>query len=296
MPAMSESEERGHGPALQRALPRALPAALQDSPRGGEGEGPDGSPARGDAGSFSRAEATYAALSGLFMVTLVLTNVIAAKLFQVPVPAFAEGLAGGPALTLTAGLVTYPITFLLTDTVAEIWGQRRAAFMVWAGFAMSFVMMGVLQIAVALEPADIWRLSEESFPTPAASQVAYHATFSAPSILVLASMSAYLVAQLIDVRLYHFWWRVTGGKHLWLRNNGSTWISQLVDTIIVNTLFLGLGLGYGWSEVGAIIVASYLAKILIAALDTPLIYASRNALEKWLGIPHDPTRASAPLE
>lgn len=285
---MSEREEYGGGPGLQAAQPQVS--------SGGEAGGEAGGHAGAHAGAFSRAEATYAVLSGLFMVTLVLTNVIAAKLFQVPVPAFAEGLAGGSALTLTAGLVTYPITFLLTDTVAEIWGQRRAAFMVWAGFAMSFVMMGVLQIAVALEPSEIWRLSEDAFPTPAASQVAYQATFSAPSILVLASMSAYLVAQLIDVRLYHFWWRVTGGKHLWLRNNGSTWISQMVDTIIVNSLFLGLGLGYGWSQVGAIIVASYLAKILIAALDTPLIYASRAGLEKWLGIPHDPVRASAPLE
>ncbi len=254
------------------------------------------SPQGSRVGSFSRAEATYAVLSGLFMVTLVLTNVIAIKLFQVPVPGFAEGLAGGPALTLTAGLVTYPITFLLTDTVAEIWGQRRAAFMVWAGFGMSLVMMAVLQIAVALKPSGIWELGAFGFGTPAEAQAAYEATFSAPGKLVLASMTAYLVAQLIDVKLYHFWWRVTGGRHLWLRNNGSTWISQLVDTIIVNSIFLRWGLGLDWDNIVAIIIASYLAKILIAAIDTPLIYASRAGLEKWLGIPHDPARASAPLE
>jgi len=272
MPAMSEREEQDLSPVTE------------------------GAPGGAQTPSFSRAEATYAALSGLFMVTLVLTNVIAIKLFQVPVPGFAEGLAGGPALTLTAGLVTYPITFLLTDTVAEIWGQRRAAFMVWAGFGMSLVMMGVLQIAVALEPSAIWDLSAFGFETPVAAQAAYEATFSAPGKLVLASMTAYLAAQLIDVRLYHFWWRVTGGKHLWLRNNGSTWISQLVDTIIVNSIFLRWGLGLEWGPIGAIIVASYLAKILIAAFDTPLIYLSRRWLEKWLGIPHDPSRASAPLE
>ncbi|MEC8493637.1 MAG: queuosine precursor transporter [Planctomycetota bacterium] len=248
----------------------------------------------GVTGSFPRSEATYAALAGLFMVTLVLTNVIASKLFEVSVPEALQGVTGGATLTLTAGLVTYPITFLLTDTVAEIWGQRRATFMVYTGFFMSFVMMAVLWIAVALPPSAAW--TYPSFSSTEASQVAYEATFSAPGVLVMASMTAYLVAQLIDVRLYHFWWRLTGGKHLWLRNNGSTWISQLVDTIIVNSIFLRFGLDLEWGVIGSIIVASYFAKLLIAALDTPLIYASRAALERWLGIPHDPARRSAPLE
>ena len=145
--------------------------------------------------------------------------------------------------------MTYPITFLLTDTVAEIWGQRRAAFMVYAGFFMSFVMMAVLWIAVALPPAAAW--TYPAYATTQESQLAYEATFSAPGVLVLASMTAYLVAQLIDVRLYHFWWRVTGGKHLWLRNNGSTWISQLVDTIIVNSIFLRFGLDLEWKVIGS---------------------------------------------
>lgn len=245
-------------------------------------------------GSFPRSEATYAALAGLFMVTLVLTNVVASKLFEAPAPGFVQGLLGKSHVTLTAGLVTYPVTFLLTDTVAEIWGQRRAAFMVYAGFAMSFVMMAVLWAVVELPPDRAWTLP--GVADTATSQDAYAATFAAPGVLVMASMTAYLVAQLIDVRLYHFWWRVTGGRHLWLRNNGSTWISQLVDTIIVNSIFLRYGLELPWDVIGPIIVASYLAKLVIAALDTPFIYVSRALLERWLGIPHDPARASAPLE
>lgn len=246
---------------------------------------------------FPRSERLYALLSGMFMVTLVLTNVVAAKLFAVPLPGFAADLLGRDVLTLTAGLVTYPVTFLLTDTVAEIWGQKRAAFMVWAGFGMSFLMMAVLRIAVALEPSPIWQLVVEdvaNFPTPAEAQSAYAATFFAPGILVLASMTAYLVAQLVDVRLYHFWWRVTGGKHLWLRNNGSTWISQLLDTVIVNSIFLPF-LGVPWAEITVIIAASYVAKLIIAAIDTPFIYLSRAVLERLLGIPHDPNRKEAPL-
>ena len=267
---------------------------MSAGPEIGQQSAPAQAPFESTTGSFSRSEATYAALAGLFVVTLVLTNVIASKLFDVPVPEALQGVTGGATLTLTAGLVTYPITFLLTDTVAEIWGQRRAAFMVYAGFFMSFVMMAVLWIAVALPPSAAW--TYPAYATTEASQVAYEATFSAPGVLVMASMTAYLVAQLIDVRLYHFWWRVTGGKHLWLRNNGSTWISQLVDTVIVNSIFLRFGLDLEWGVIGSIIVASYFAKLLIAALDTPLIYVSRAGLERWLGIPHDPARRSAPLE
>lgn len=246
---------------------------------------------------FPRTEQAYAVLAGAFMVTLVLTNVVAAKLFAVPLPGFAQGWLGREDLTLTAGLVTYPVTFLLTDTVAEIWGQRRAAFMVWAGFGMSLLMVVILQIVVALPPSPGWKLVIDGvadFPTPGEAQSAYAATFFAPGILVVASMSAYLVAQLIDVRLYHWWWRITGGRHLWLRNNGSTWISQLFDTVIVNSIFLPF-LEVPWPEIWLIIAASYVAKLMIAALDTPLIYASRAGLERLLGIPHDPSRAEAPL-
>ena len=91
-------------------------------------------------------------------------------------------------------------------------------------------------------------------------------------MLIFGSMTAYLVAQLLDVRLFHFWKRVTRGKHLWLRNNASTMTSQMADTIIVNSIFLGLGLGLPWDVVAKIIVASYIAKLLIALADTPLIY------------------------
>jgi hypothetical protein len=126
-------------------------------------------------------------------------------------------------------------------------------------------------------------------------QRAFSATFANPAILLFASMLAYLVAQLMDVRLYHFWWKVTGGRHMWIRNNGSTMISQLVDTAIVNGIFLHYGLGLGRADVISIIVAVYLCKVALAIVDTPLIYAGRWVVERVLGLEHDPTRDSAPL-
>ena len=115
-------------------------------------------------------------------------------------------------------------------------------------------------------------------------QRAFESVFTLPGVLIFGSMTAYLVAQLMDVSLFHFWKRLTRGRHLWLRNNASTMVSQLVDTIIVNSIFLGFGLGLPWDLIGRIIVAAYLFKVLIALLDTPFIYLG-VALVRRLGGP-----------
>lgn len=250
----------------------------------------------GAKGSRERAEATYAVFVGLFMVTLVLTNAIGTKLFVVHFGAVGRALGLGSDVTLTSGIITYPVTFLLTDVVAEIWGRRRATLMVYAGFAASLLMLAVVKLAVTLPPAEIWTQPAFGLRDAGAMQNAFHASFAAPGMLIFASMTAYLTAQLLDVRLYHFWWRVTGGRHMWLRNNGSTWLSQLADTIIVNSIFLRGFFGFEWGVIAAIIWANYLVKLVLAAIDTPFLYASRVALERWLGLEHDPTRGHAPLE
>ncbi len=246
--------------------------------------------------SFPRSEAVYALLASIFVSVLVLTNIIGTKLFVLFPDGGPEWLLGGSPWTLTSGIVTYPITFLLTDVVSELWGKKRADFMVLAGFGMSLLMLGVLQFAIQLPPSPNWVLADFGLADSAAVQNAFHATFSSPSILLLASMTAYLVAQLFDVRLYHFWWRLTQGRHMWLRNNGSTLISQLVDTIIVNTIFLRWGpLGLEWGTIGEVIVAVYLCKAVLALVDTPLIYLVCGALSRFLGVDPSSTRTSAPL-
>ncbi|MEZ6020478.1 MAG: queuosine precursor transporter [Planctomycetota bacterium] len=231
----------------------------------------------------------------LFCVVLVLTNIIGTKLFVL----FAEGgprfLFEGAPWTLTSGIITYPITFLLTDLVSEIWGRRRADYMVWMGFAMSILMLALLQMAIHLPPAPSWTAPDMGFETAEGMQTAFHATFKNPAILLFASMLAYLVAQLFDVRLYHFWWKLTGGKHMWLRNNGSTMISQLVDTAIVNGIFLHFGLHMEPAVIWQVIVAVYLCKLLLAPIDTPLIYLLVAWTEKFLGIDPNRDRSKAPL-
>ncbi len=239
-----------------------------------------------------RRDGSYAALTALFCVVLVLTNIVGVKLFEVFPDGRPAWMPGSGPLALTTGILTYPLTFLATDLTAEVWGRRKAEIMVWFGFGMSVLMLGIVHIAKELPPASIW--SSETLG-PKELQSAFEVTFQYPATLLFASMSAYLIAQLFDVRLYHFWWRVTKGRHMWIRNNGSTAISQLVDTIVVNSIFLPLAFDMPWSAVMEVIVAVYACKLLLAALDTPLIYLGRGMLRKFLKLESDRAPSGAPL-
>lgn len=232
--------------------------------------------------AHERREACFSVMMAAFVVVLVLTNIIGVKLFLAFPEAIPEGFFG-EAITLTTGLITYPLTFLLTDVVCEVYGRKRANLMVVTGFVMSLVSLVFIQIALVLPGSPVWPSGNPNYDSIATMQQAFDSVFTLPGVLIFGSMSAYLVAQLMDVRLFHFWKRLTQGRHLWLRNNASTMISQLVDTIIVNSIFLGFGLGLPWGIVGEIIVANYVFKVLIAALDTPLIYLGVAVVRRVIG-------------
>ena len=228
-----------------------------------------------------KAESAFSVLMAGFVMVLVLTNIIGVKLFLAFPELLPNGLFGEP-VTLTTGILTYPITFLFTDIVCEVFGRKRANLMVYTGFVMSLFSLILVQVALVVPGSTVWPAGNPNYETVEAMQTAFDSVFTLPGILIFASMSAYLVAQLMDVRLFHFWKRVTHGRHLWLRNNGSTMVSQLADTVIVNSIFLGFGLGLPWDIVGKIIVAVYLFKIGMAALDTPLIYLGVALLRSYI--------------
>lgn len=264
--------------------------------------------------NYTRYERIYLVLAATFVTVLLLTNIIGIKLFQAPFK---------PEFALTTGIITYPLTFLVTDVVSEIYGKKRANFMVVLGFFLSILMLAIIQIALHVAPHAYWapgdggffaNLSGESAATVAAGESAYelmkvqgtesggvrepvapvdayqHAfksVFALNGILLFGSMLAYLVAQLIDVRLYHFWKRLTKGRHLWLRNNGSTWVSQLVDTAIVNSILFYLGFKMDFWIGVQIMATIYVYKMILAAIDTPLIYLGVYLCKRALGYKWD---------
>ena len=225
-----------------------------------------------------REETVYVILVSAFSVVLVLTNVVGVKLFTFDY----FGLLDNP-ITLTSGIVTYPLTFLFTDVVSELYGKKRADFMVVLGFFLSLLMLGIVALVTGLPGSEVWVNRDLGFTTVTGMQRAFETVFTLPGVLVAASMTAYLTAQLLDNRLFHFWRRLTKGKYLWLRNNGSTIISQFIDTIIVNSIFLGWGMGLSAEVVWSVILANYVCKIFLAALDTPLIYLTVHFLRRHLG-------------
>ena len=224
-------------------------------------------------------EQTYLILTTLFSVVLVLTNIIGVKLFQGPFNPTAHAL--------TTGIITYPITFLLTDVVSEIWGLKKANAMVLIGFLMSFVMLIFVQIAMYLPAHPYWVAPDNpfGFETVNEYQNAFNSVFSVNGKLLFGSMLAYMVAQLLDVRLYHMWRRITKGKYLWIRNNGSTSISQLVDTFIVNSILFYWGFGWEFWQGISVMLTIYFYKLILAVIDTPLIYLSVAMIKKKFGLP-----------
>ncbi|MCO4745288.1 MAG: queuosine precursor transporter [Proteobacteria bacterium] len=232
-----------------------------------------------DAQKYPTYERIYLVLASVFVVTLVLTNVIGIKLFRAPF---------NPEFALTTGIITYPITFLVTDVVSEVYGKARANFMVVLGFFMSVLMLVIVQIALAVPPHPYWVPSDGAFYADVDGyQTAFQSVFALNGILLFGSMLAYLVAQLVDVYLFHFWKKVTNGKHLWLRNNGSTSISQLVDTGIVNSILFFIGFGMDFATGFKIMATIYVYKLCLAVLDTPLIYLGVWLVKRALGLRWD---------
>jgi len=224
-------------------------------------------------------ESTYSLLVAIFAAILVLTNIIGVKIFTFAPDMFSNGLFGNP-ITLTTGIITYPLTFLITDIVSEIYGEKKATRMVFLGFIVSIISLFFIQLAVFLPGSNVWINSDLGYNTVQEMQNAYESVFTLPGILIVASMTAYLVAQVVDVKIFHFLKSITSGKHLWLRNNLSTSVSQLIDTIIVNSIFLYIGLGLSFNIIFQIIVTIYVFKIIIALIDTPIVYLVVNLLKK----------------
>jgi uncharacterized integral membrane protein (TIGR00697 family) len=220
-------------------------------------------------GGPPRAERVYLLLAGVFLGALVLTNLIAGKFFTVF------------GLTLSCGVIAYPVTFLCTDLISELYGLRRATLVVRVGFAVSVFVTFIVWLAAKVPIADNSYVDQASFLR----------VFGLVPGIVFGSMVAYLAAQSVDVRVFEVLRKLTGGRHLWLRNNGSTVFSQLLDTVLVVTLALVV-----WPRIDGnpetttidvstwrqLIIGQYLFKAGVAFVDTPLFYVGTRLLRDWI--------------
>lgn len=201
----------------------------------------------------------YHSVSTAFCVIVVVSNILSAKMVQLPF--FAD-------FAVPAGLITYPLTFLLSDFITEIFGTKKAKLMVYITFGMNLLSFGIIQLALALPSAQ--------------EDLAFHSVLGLSGLRIFSSLTAYLIAQVVDIQLYAWIKRWTGLRFLWLRNNGATWVSQIVDTVVIDLLFLYWGLSMPMDKVAAIMLFSFAYKAFFSVANTPLFYLSIFLMKrKW---------------
>jgi uncharacterized integral membrane protein (TIGR00697 family) len=184
---------------------------------------------------LQRAESYLALLACVYSGSLVLAAVMASKIITV-----------GP-LVVPAGVLAYCFTFLITDVVSEIWGK---------GFITLVLVFVLTGLSILWPPAPFWP-----------HQQAYATILGSSARIMIASLVAYLFSQYHDVWAFHFWRRVTSARFLWLRNNASTVVSQLLDSVVFITIAF-----YGSMPLMPLILGQWVVKVGIAVLDTPLVY------------------------
>ena len=255
-----------------------------------------------------RREWVFLVLAGLFLGSLTMLNILGItrfiKLFEIDFDGNPETAA--VVFAVAVGVLPYPITFLCTDFISELFGRARANRVVIVGFLLNLWVVGILWLGGALPGFEALDPATGAIATDAAGRLPVFFEVRALAFgAVTASMVAYMVAQLIDVQVFHFWKRLTRGKHLWLRNNGSTLVSQLVDTVavILITHFYASALPIDtdrglWAQLGVFIATGYVFKILAALIDTLPFYYGSGVLARYLrippptAIPHPPATAA----
>lgn len=195
-------------------------------------------------------------LTIVFIVSLVVSNVITGKVIDTGLSLF------GNPITVAGAIVCYPICYLITDIVGELWGKQEANKIVKYGFIGQIIATLIIAITTYTPYID------------PEMQYAYTKLLGQNWVFVVGSLFAYLVSQYLDVHIFHRL-KQKFEKHKWIRNNASTMLSQFVDTAIFITIAFGFGFGWIFDNQVALLnmlIGQYLVKVIIAAIDTVPFY------------------------
>jgi hypothetical protein len=229
--------------------------------------------------ALTHAQKMYLWLAMFFVASLLVADIVGIKLFRIPLP---FPILGFEAIEHTCGMLTFPITFVLTDLINEHYGARAARRITWIGFAAAAYVFVIINIAQAMPYLDApYNVSPAEFD----------AIFGSAKIMYVASLSAYLVGQMSDIAVFGFFRRLTGDRLVWLRATGSTVISQLIDSFVVSYLAFSLGRelfpdpanpAAPVSAIPAIAITGYALKFVLAIAMTPLIYLGRRLMRRYV--------------
>lgn len=212
----------------------------------------------------------FVVLAATFVTCLLVGDITGGKLVEVHVL--------GRPFVISVGMIPFPVTFLLTDLLNEFYGKRAARFVTWVGFASAALAFAILQISTELPWAPFTRASEWT----GVNQSSFDNVFAGSKRILYASMAAYLAAQFTDIAIFNALKVLTRNRYLWLRATGSTLFSQLLDTVVIQSLaWAGI---LSFEQIVALVFTSYAVKVVVAVGLTPLIYAGHALVQRVLHI------------
>ena len=230
----------------------------------------------------------FVAIAAFFVANALIAECIGGKIFSLEktlgITPFNFTIFGqsGLGFNLTCGVLLWPLEFIITDIVNEYYGPkavRRISYIAVALISYAFLMF---YLSIHIPPADFWLgTGTENHITN--MNDAYTSVFGQGMWIILGSLAAFLVSQIVDVTIFHKIKRITGEKKVWLRATGSTVISQLVDSFIVLFIAFKIGRGWTWQLVLAICLVNYTYKFIVAVAVTPLIYFIEGRIERYVG-------------
>lgn len=241
--------------------------------------------------SFKTKESRLALiLAAFFISNAILAEFIGVKIFTVEgslgIPKFDINMFGVENLSfnMSAGVLTWPIIFIMTDIINEYFGIKQVRFLsILAAILITYAFV-VLGFAMGLVPSDFW-INQTVNNETINMNTAFNRIFGQGMWIIAGSIVAFLLGQMADVIIFHRIKRITGESLLWLRATGSTLISQLIDSFVVIFIAFYINPQYNWSwqMVAAIGLVNYTYKFLVAILMTPLLYVVHSIIDSYLG-------------
>ncbi|MDX9750467.1 MAG: queuosine precursor transporter [Flavobacteriales bacterium] len=234
-------------------------------------------------------------LGGFFVANALIAEMIGVKLFQLEallgLDKAAFTLLGQPGLSfvLSVGVLPWPIVFIMTDVINDYYGVRGVRFLTLLATVLIAFMFGVLYLAIGMPPDRGWWLGSSADAGVPDMQAAFAAVFGQGMNIIVGSLTAFVIGQLVDALVFRRLKRLTGGKRIWLRATGSTVVSQFIDSIVVTYVAFWLLRDMSFAMATALALTAYAYKFTVAIASTPLVYLAHWGITRYLG----PERAAA---
>jgi uncharacterized integral membrane protein (TIGR00697 family) len=234
-------------------------------------------------------------LAGIFLTSALIAEFIGVKIFSLETtlgwkPAAIHLFGGTYSFNLTCGVLLWPVVFIMTDIINEYYGTKGVKFLSW--MTICLIGFGFLMVfgAIGTSP-NAWWITSKKVEGVEDMNSSFNGIYGQGLGIVVASMTAFLIGQLVDVMIFHKIKKVTGESKIWLRATGSTLVSQLIDSFVVliiafyiyPKLVKGQGEPWPFDQLIAICIVNYIYKFIVAILLTPVIYIVHNRIERYLG-------------